>query len=443
MRFLRATGLALLLTLGQALLISSLGEGLSFLFELTLILAIVDIGTIYIVAIYLTKNRVLTLKMDDQNIDPTLQIANETLPYLRRGLNQETARKTAEIILKISDVAAVAITDPERVLAYVGSGCERVQPGRKILTQATKQVILTGELKIVENQESLKCPVKDCECHIGAAVIAPLKCQGKVIGCVKLYLTREGKLPPQVIKLAVGIAQLLAVQMELAEIDRQAQLVTKAELQALHAQINPHFLFNTINTIVMFSRTNPETARRLLIQLSAFFRHALKKHGMYNTLAEELEYVNTYLVLEKARFSDKLKILRDIDSSLMEYKVPVLCIQPLVENAVKHGITPKMGQGAVQIIVRSSEGEMHIKIKDDGVGIPTAIMPKVLLPGYGSGNGVGLSNVHERLKSLFGDDYGLKIVSEVDQGTTIYVRIPLILEADVGGWDNEIKSAHS
>lgn len=389
----------------------------------------------YLLFDYTSSRKVVTVRMEegDEHFDSTLQIANETLPFLRQGLNEETAQKAAEIILKISDVAAVAITDRERVLAYVGAGCERHQPGRLILTEATKQVIQTGELKIVDNKEKLKCPVKDCNCPLEAAVIAPLKCRGQVEGCVKLYQTKEGHMPPHVVKLSVGIAQLLGVQMELAELDRQTQLVTKAELQALHAQINPHFLFNTLNTIIMFSRTNPETARRLLIRLATFFRQTLKRHGHFNTLKEELEYINTYLVLEKARFREKLRILRDIDPELMDYQIPVLTLQPLVENAVKHGVLPKVGPGAVQIIVKKEHGELRIIVKDDGVGIQPDRISQVLLPGVGSGNGVGLSNVHERLKSLFGEDYGLHISSEVGKGTTVHVRVPLILDINEDG----------
>lgn len=384
----------------------------------------------YLLFDYTMSNKVVTVLIEegDEHLDSTLLIANETLPFLRQGLNEETAQKAAEIILKISDVAAVAITDRERVLAYVGAGCERHQPGMLILTQATKQVIQTGELKIVDNKEKLKCPVKDCDCPLEAAVIAPLKCRGQIQGCVKLYQTKEGQMPPHVVKLAVGIAQLLGVQMELAELDRQTQLVTKAELQALHAQINPHFLFNTLNTIIMFSRTNPETARRLLIRLAGFFRQTLKTHGHFNNLREELEYVNTYLILEKARFREKLRILRDIDRDLMNFQIPVLTLQPLVENAVKHGIMPKVGSGAVQIIIKKEHGELHIWVKDDGVGIPKEKISQVLLPGVGSGTGVGLSNVHERLKSLFGEEYGLNITSDIDQGTTVHVRVPLILD---------------
>lgn len=373
-----------------------------------------------------SKNVVIAMDGEEGHVDSTLKIANETLPILRQGLNEDTAQKAAEIILKISDVGAVAITDREKVLAYVGAGCERHKPGRLILTEATKQVVQNGELKIVDTKEKLKCPVKDCNCPLEAAVIAPLKCRGQIQGCVKLYQTKEGHMPPHVVKLAVGIAQLLGLQMELAELDRQSQLVTKAELEALHAQINPHFLFNTLNTIIMFSRTNPETARRLLIRLAEFFRQTLKRHGHFNTLREELEYINTYLVLEKARFMEKLHIIRDIDDDLLDYQVPVLTMQPLVENAVKHGITPKLGHGAVQIAVKREHGELHITIKDDGVGIPKDRINLILLPGVGSGNGVGITNVNERLKSLFGEEYGLKVTSKVNEGTTIFLRVPLI-----------------
>ena len=362
--------------------------------------------------------------ISDEPLDPTLQIANQTLPFLRRGLNEETASITAEIIRKIADVAAVAITDRARVLAYIGAGSDHHKAGGPIMTIATRDVIKTGEMKIIQDNYGLDCPVPNCP--LQSAVVVPLKCKGEVMGTVKLYRTQQGDMTPATVKLAVGVAQLLGMQMELAELDRQAQLVTKAELDALQAQINPHFLFNTLNTIIMFSRTNPETARRLLIRLASFFRHALKRHGHFNTLKEEIEYFNTYLILERARFREKLRVVREIDEELMEYKIPVLTIQPLVENAIKHGILPKPGQGTVQVTVRKDDNEMLIVIRDDGVGIEPALQTKVLTPGFGSGNGVGLSNVHERLKGLFGEEYGLRIVSVPGEGTSVYVRIPLV-----------------
>ncbi len=364
-------------------------------------------------------------QLEEHPMEPTLRIANETLPYLRQGLNMETASKTAEIIQKLTDMAAVAITDRERVLAYIGAGSDHHQAGGPILTDATKTVLATGELKIIQSRYGLSCPQKNCP--LESAVIAPLKLKGEVAGTVKLYQTRQEDVSPSVVKLVEGVAQLLSLQMELAQLDRQAQLVTKAELDALQSQINPHFLFNTLNTIIMFSRTNPETARRLLIRLAAFFRHALKRHGHFNSLREEIEYLNTYIILEKARFRDKIKIIRELDENLYDYQVPVLTIQPLVENAIKHGIQPKEGQGSVWIrAFLEEEEEIFFEIRDNGVGIPPEKLPLVLKPGFGSGNGVGMSNVHERLKGLFGDEYGLKIESTSGQGTSIQFRIPLV-----------------
>ncbi|WP_428844933.1 histidine kinase [Calderihabitans maritimus] len=363
-------------------------------------------------------------------VDPTVQIAHETLPYLRRGLNETTARKTAEIIQKIAEVPAVAVTDREKVLAYLGVGCEKHQPGDRILTEATKEVIATGQYKVVQTTKQLNCPMTNCDCPLAAAVIVPLKCRDEVVGTLKLYQTTEGQLPPHVIRLAIGIAQLLSMQIELAELDRQTQLLTLAKLDALHAQINPHFFFNVLNTIIMYSRTNPTRARRLLIRLADFFRQTLKRHGHLITLREELECVNTYLVLEKARFGDKLRIVKDVDKNLLDYKVPVFSLQPLVENAVKHGITPKEGTGTVKISARVENNELVMSVADDGVGIPADKLNLVLQPGYGSGNGVGLSNVHQRLQSLYGEEYGLQIVSCAGEGTVIYLRIPLDVQID-------------
>ncbi len=446
MKYSKVFGLAAVLTSCQLITIFLVSSNtIEYALPIVLSLTVVNLVCFYLLFERNSKeNKIFSVKFDNQSVDPTLQIANETLPFLRRGLNEETARQTAEIILKISDVDAVAITDRERVLAYVGIGCERHQIGRLILTQATKEVINTGELKVVENKQKLNCPVKDCDCRLEAAVIAPLKCKGELVGVVKLYQTKSGKIPPQTVTLAVGIAQLLGVQMELAELDRQAQLVTKAELQALHAQINPHFLFNTLNTIIMFSRTNPETARRLLIRLATFFRQTLKKHGHFNTLKEELEYINTYVVLEKARFREKIKIVRQIDQELLDYMVPVLTLQPLVENAIKHGITPKLEQGTVEIRAQKQGEQILFTIKDNGVGIAKDSLPRIFEYGFGSNNGVGLSNVHERLKSLFGEEYGLQIESAVGEGTTINFRVPLMRKDSEGGksWD-EAESINS
>lgn len=363
----------------------------------------------------------------DTPIDPTLQIAHQTLPYLRRGLNEVTAAKTAEIIKDIAEVAAVAITDRERVLAFLGAGCEKHPPGERILTEATKEVLATGRYKVVHSTRGLNCPrYHYCECPLAAAVIVPLKCRGEIVGALKLYQTEEGTLPPQVIRLAIGLGELLSLQIELSEIDRQRQLLAEARLEALNAQINPHFFFNTLNTIINFIRTNPERARMLLVRLASLFRQTLNRRGSFTTLREELAYVRNYLTLEKARFGDKFRYVQDVPLEVLDYHLPVLSLQPLVENALHHGILPKEGSGVVRVSARLQNGELQITVSDDGVGIAPEKLPHVLEPGCGSGNGVGLSNVNLRFQSLYGPKYGLKLKSEVGRGTEIVLRVPVL-----------------
>jgi len=372
--------------------------------------------------------------------DSTLEIATATLPYMRQGLNQATAGEIAAIIQKISDVPAVAITDTDIVLAFLGEGCEYHPPGGYIVTNATKEVIRTGKLRLIEKREDFNCPRTDCDCPLGGAVIAPLVCRGQTVGTVKLYKTNDKPFPLSTIKLAAGLSQLLGMQLELAELDRQAQLATKAELDALQAQINPHFLFNTLNTISMFTRTDAEVARRLLLRLAAFLRHSLKRRGALITLHDEIEYIRNYLELEQARFKDKIKVGWDIDDNLLDACLPVLTVQPLVENAVRHGIIPKAGCGHIAIAAAGLDGRLTVTVNDDGVGIPPAALPDLFLPGSGSGNGVALNNIQERIRLLFGGEHGLEINSAPGLGTTVRICVPLIFTphgSEVSGHEAE------
>ena len=212
------------------------------------------------------------------------------------------------------------------------------------------------------------------------------------------------------------------MQVELAEKDHQKQLMIEAQLDALMARINPHFLFNTLNTIGMLIRTDPEKARELLLNFSAFFRNSLKGRHHFIPLSQEMDNVNNYLVLEKARFGDKINIETNIDEELLEVYVPLLCIQPLIENAIIHGITPKEGNGIIKVSAHSlSKDYLEISVSDDGMGIPADILPLIKKQEYssGSGAGVGLYNVDRRLRMLFGDESSLIIESEYRKGTTV------------------------
>lgn len=360
-----------------------------------------------------------------RSFDATFQVGREALAYLRRGLNAETAQDIAEVIHKISQVDAVAVTDTERILGFTGVGCYYHYTGRPILTEATKSAIATGQFASIVGARDLRCPVEGCPCPLKAAVIAPLKCRDRVVGTVKLYLTRSAEVPPFLTRLAMGISELLSMQIELAEADRQMQLVTKARLEALQAQIRPHFLFNILNTIIMFTRTDVETCRDLLIQLASFFRRSLNFRGNFITVQEEIEYINTYLRLEQARFGEKIRMRMKIDPRVYRYRIPILTIQPLVENAIVHGLAPKEGVGRLSVAARLAGDELHLLVRDNGVGIPPERVEKILLAGYGSGMGLGLSNVNDRLVSLYGEKYRLKIRSVPGRGTTVLVRVPL------------------
>lgn len=196
-----------------------------------------------------------------------------------------------------------------------------------------------------------------------------------------------------------------------------------------------------LNTIIATSRTNPNRARRLLIYLSEFFRWAMKSKGTLIPLEEELKFVHTYLILEKARFGRKLQVKSQIPKELMKAVIPRLSLQPLVENAVKHGITPKIGKGTVWIQAEVKESELYFYVRDDGMGIPQERLSEVLKPGVGSGNGVGMANVHERLRGLYGEEYGLQIESVLGQETTVIMHLPLMFMPIDGGFKADVSGS--
>ncbi len=353
----------------------------------------------------------------------TLKIADKTLPYLRTGLTPETAQKTVKLIMDITDVEAVAITDKEKVLAFEGLGADHHKSGAPILTRSTRDVLKKGQPYIIDNRNDIGCPVP--ECPLVSAVVAPLRCKDEVVGTLKLYQSKEKEISPSKVSLSIGLANLLSMQMELSELGNLEQLTVQAELRALQAQINPHFLFNTLNTIASFSRTQPEEARQLLIKFADFFRKNLQQHSNFITLKEELDYIDNYLVFEKARFGERLIVNREIDPDTLSVIVPVLILQPIIENAIQHGISQKLEGGIIDIIAKMHKTVIKIIIKDTGVGIPPGELKKVLTPGYGKGMGVGLSNINERLKIIYGKEYQVKIFSVFNKGTEVHVQIPL------------------
>lgn len=348
-----------------------------------------------------------------------LDVATKTLPYLRRGLNKSSAQATARIIFDAGGYDAVAITDTEQVLAFEGVEAAHHSVDTLELTSATLQVLAKGEMHIAKSSLEIGCSCKNCK--LASAVIMPLKRANHVIGTLKLYYTRANAVGHGDQVFASGVGHLFSTQLELTEIENQAKLVSRAELKALYAQVNPHFLFNTLNTITALIRTKPDLARELLLKLGAMFRYTLHKTGRSIPIREELAQVRAYLVIEKARHGEKLAMQEDIADSVEKYLIPALTIQPLVENAIKHGLQPKEEGGRILLQAKEEGTDIVISISDDGVGMNVRERCPLSEP---SAECIGLSNVHERLRGQYGTGYGLSLFSEPGTGTTVTLRIP-------------------
>src|SRR5271168_879912 len=205
-------------------------------------------------------------------------------------------------------------------------------------------------------------------------------------------------------------------------LERHQQLLLRARMDALSSQINPHFLFNTLNTVTALIRMDPDTARGVVLKLSNILRRLLRKHETFVPLREELSFIDDYLDIEVARFGDdNLDIVKHIEEGTLETFIPSMLLQPIVENSLKHGLAPRIEGGRIQLRTTNKDGRLRIEIEDNGVGISEEKMPHVYV------EGIGLSNVRERLRVLYGTDFNLDIASHEGQGTTIKIDVPQLV----------------
>lgn len=357
-----------------------------------------------------------------------LEIANESLAYLRRGLTEESAQAVCRIALSETEAAAVAITDTERILGFAGLGENHHSVGGPILTRATRESIDHNEHRILVNKADIGCP--EPACLLRAAIVVPLEMRGKAVGTLKFYYTTPRLLNETQVTMAEGLAKLLSTQLELSELDRQTELATRMELKALQAQINPHFLFNTINTIASLIRTDPGSARELLRDFASFYRRTLEANDELVPLEREIEYVRTYLRFEIARFGDRVVFEESFEPDALDALVPAFILQPIVENAIQHGMRPD-DPLRIRVTGECAPTGLEITVSDDGVGIPASKVGRVLEPGVGTGLGIALTNVHDRLRGYFGPGSGLSVRSEVDRGTV--VTLSMVRTDEAGG----------
>jgi two-component system LytT family sensor kinase len=350
----------------------------------------------------------------------TLHAASRAGQHLRTGLNPAGAAKASRQLRSLLGCDALAITDTAGVLAWDGAG-EELKPAlmglaARVLDGGHTAVVPAGELHLAATGGSPTHP-PDAE---GAVVIAPIKAGNRVVGVVAALAPSAGA---GLVRATGEVADWVATQVELAELDASRTLLMEAEVRALRAQISPHFIYNSLNAIASFINTDPVRARELVVEFADFTRYSFRRHGDFTTLAEELRCIDRYLLLERARFGDRVQVSLRIAPEVLSTVIPFLSLQPLVENAVRHGLEAKGGPGHISITAEDSGAFAEVTIEDDGVGIDPEQLRSVLA-GHSDGDHVGLRNVDARLRQVYGEDCGLVIETAPGEGTLITMRVP-------------------
>ena len=344
-----------------------------------------------------------------------LEIANKTLPYFR---NTENLNEVCKIIANSLGARATVITDTKEIIAGFSTDKSAINRSN-IRSNNTRKVLKTGEVMLVikDDEDEIIEDFFYISPHIKSCIILPLKEKNDVSGTLKIFFDTAEKITEKNRYLMIGLSHLISTQMEISKVENLISLLKYSELKALQSQINPHFLFNVLNTMTSLIRTNPEKAREVTIDLSNYLRYNLDNNLKSVELIKELNQIDTYIKIEKARFGDKLNIIYDVDESLYNFQIPSLIIQPLVENSIKHGILKKRDNGFVKIIVKRIDKDIEVAIEDDGVGIEQAVIDNL---DKKIEENIGLKNVHQRLKLLYGE--GLNI-TKLEQGTRIKFKI--------------------
>ena len=366
----------------------------------------------------------------------TLRVAANTLAHLRGGLTEENARAICALLLPETRAVGIAITDTTKVLALEGPIDTPFVPG----TANAKPTLEVLESKRMETFVSVDQESQDVRrFSIGRrrdghlfGVIVPLFVQERAVGTIKLYYRRDLDIDRTQLAIAEGLGSLLSTQLSSYELDRQAELTARAEVKALQAQINPHFLFNTLNTIASFTRTNPTKARDLLREFSTFYRRTLESsEKTLISLSQELEQTRRYLKIEKARFGEsRIVETEHVESGCGELPVPSFLVQPIVENAVRHAMRDE-DPLHIDIQVATDGDDILIAVVDDGLGMDKAVADRLLAAAAepranaapGQGTGMALRNVAERVERFFGAGSGVEIVSKPDEGTSVTLRL--------------------
>ena len=342
---------------------------------------------------------------------PALELLAATLPELRRGLSETAARTLAYELFEKLGFGAVAITDRQHVLAFVGAGADHhaagdtpIRPVYEALAQDRPLLAPLG----------LRVECGHAACPLGAAAVVPLRLSDGPAGAIVAYATGGSPLDQSSVDILEQLGDQLSAQLQLSEL-------ANATTAAMQAQMEPHFVFNALNTIASLVRTEPDRARSLVLAFADYVRSKLSRPPGFVTLEEELRHVQSYLDLEQARFGDQLVVVLDVPADTLRVRLPPFLVQPLVENAVKHGKTDRPLHLSVRARLR--RGQLRVTVRDDGRGIAREAIERVLEPGVSErdGTGLGLASVNHRLTAFYGE--GVKLRS-FPFGTVVRLVVP-------------------
>jgi two-component system LytT family sensor kinase len=347
----------------------------------------------------------------------TLHNASLATPALRGGLTVDSAERAAPHLQALLGAPALAITDTDGLLAWEGIGTHHQEQVPKL----AEGTLDHGATRFYDRVD-LECGQTGCPLH--TAVVSPLVVEDHLVGTLQVYAPNTSAM---MVRAADEVASWVSGQLELAELDASRRRLMEAEVRALRAQISPHFIYNSLGAIASFVRTDPERARELLLEFADFTRYSFRTHGEYTTLSEELRSVERYLLLEQARFGDRLSVRLSVAPEVLPIAVPFLSLQPLVENAVRHGLADAE-TGHISIKAADRGSECLIEVEDDGAGEDPEKVRRALAGistgTSGSNDSIGLGNVDARLRNAYGDDYRLVVETAPGAGTKVVLRIP-------------------
>jgi len=349
-----------------------------------------------------------------------LRIAERSVGVLLQGFNEKNCSRMAAIIREETGVGAVAITDRENLLGFVGIGADHHLPGTPISSPHTFDAIARNEVVYADGAAVAYCCSVSRDCKLGSSLVIPLRGEGnQVIGTIKLYEPKRKLFASLNRTLGEGIARLLSNQILAGTIEEQKRLLAQSEIKLLQAQINPHFLFNALNTLAAVIRRDPVAARQIVQYLSTFFRKSLKRVENEATLKDEIEHVNAYLQIELVRFSGRLDVAFSIPDDLLALKLPSFTLQPIVENAIKYGISQMIEPGRITITAERADDAVVITVEDSaGLYQPSP-----------DGDGLGMNLVDRRIKIRHGTAYGIGTSCEPERWTRVSIRLPFVDEA--------------